>query len=1090
MISLIPSQSSRSVSLVFLAGLLLALMPDPSMAQFQPSESTRPTPPWQDPAINSMNRAPAHTTMQSYPTVEAARAGERDESARFLSLNGTWSFSYASGLAEAPETFYEPDADRQGWDDISVPANWEREGFGTPIYLNVRYPFSPVDPPIVPEEGNAVGSYYRTFELPEGWTDRQVTLHFGGVSSAFYVWVNGKKVGYSEDSRLPAEFNVTSFLQSGENTVAVQVLRWSDGSYVEDIDHWRLSGMHREVYLHAQPSIRFADFAVRTDLDAAYEDAELKIRPELANRTDEELEGWQVQAQLYDSNQKAVLAEPMRVPATEITQETYPQRGNVDFALMAAQVEDPLKWTAETPHLYRLVLSLRSPEGEVVEATGTDVGFREVEIRDGQFLVNGEPVHLRGVNRHDHDEHRGKAITREGMVEDIKQMKRFNLNAARSSHYPNNPEWYKLANEYGLYIIDEANLEVHALGGELSNDPIWATSFMERAVRMVERDKNHPSIVMWSLGNEAGSGPNHAAMAEWMRYTDPTRPIHYEGAQDWVTAEGDTTDPPYVDVMSRMYATPSQIATLAQDDPSGRPVMLCEYAHSMGNSTGNLKEYWDVVRSERRIFGAFIWDWIDQGLVETTPEGEEYWAYGGDFGDHPNASNFNINGIVFPDRSAQPGLWEVKKVYQPVRVEAADARAGTVRLKNRFSFTNLEKYDFTWTLSENGTILQEGTLDPVDLAPGATTTVDVPFDKPSLTPGAEYHLTVRMRLADTTKWADAGHTVAWGQMDVPFDVPSVDARSLDDLADVTLEKEDDQITVEGDGFSVAVGRESGTIESFVHGGEELIAQPLTPNYWRAETDNDVAGNEGMANLLRDWETAAKNRTVTDVTAEQMAPQAVRITVDGTLPVGSSTFGHVYVVYGNGDVHVEHSVTRMGDTPPSLPRVGMQMAVPDAYDEVHWFGRGPHENYWDRKTGAAVGQYRQSLSDFVTDYVRPQENANRSDTRWVAFVRDDGRGFLTIGDAPMSVSAWPYSQEDLAEATHTHELPDRGFTTVNLDHKQMGLGGNNTWTKKARPMPKYRLSEPSYTYGFTLRPYGAGAGAVDELADKPIPNVSR
>jgi len=942
----------------------------------------------------------------------------------------------------------------------------------------------------VPEDGNAVGSYYRTFEVPADWADQQITLHFGGVSSAFYVWINGKKVGYSEDSRLPAEFDVTSYLESGENTVAVQVLRWSDGSYLEDIDHWRLSGMHREVYLQAQPSFRFSDFAVRTDLDAAYEDATLKVRPELARQADQDVEGWQVQAQLYDPERNEVLTEPMTVPASDITEEVYPQRGNVDFALMEAQVEDPLKWTAETPHLYRLVLSLRSPEGEVVEATATDVGFREVEIQEGQFLVNGESVHLRGVNRHDHDEEKGKAITREGMVEDIKQMKRFNVNAARSSHYPNNPEWYKLADEYGLYIIDEANLEVHALGGELSNDPIWATSFLDRAVRMVERDKNHPSIVMWSLGNEAGSGRNHAAMAEWIRYADPTRPIHYEGAQDWVTANGDTTDPPYVDVMSRMYATPGEIRALAQKENENRPVMLCEYAHSMGNSTGNLERYWDVIRSERRIFGAFIWDWIDQGLVKTAPSGEEYWAYGGDFGEHPNAGNFNINGVVFPDRSAQPALWEVKKVYQPVHIEAADARAGEVRLKNRFSFTDLEKYEFTWSLTENGATLQEGTLDSVELAPGATTTLDVPIDRPSLTAGAEYHLTVQMRLPTATEWADAGHTVAWGQMAVPFDVPSKDARSLDTLAEVTLEDGGEQITVEGDDFAVAVGRESGAIESLVYRGEELIVRSLTPNYWRAETDNDEAGGEGMANLLRDWETAAEKRSVTDVTADQVAPQAVRIEVDGTLPVGRSTFGHNYIVYGNGDVHVEHSVTRKGETPPSLPRVGMQMAVTDAYDEVHWFGRGPHENYWDRKTGAALGQYRQSLDDFVTGYVRPQENANRSDTRWVAFTRDDGRGILALGDAPLSVSAWPYTQQDLAEARHTHELPDRDLTTVNLDYKQMGLGGNNTWTKKARPMPKYRLSEPSYRYGFTLRPYEGGAGDVEAIANEPVPDVSR
>ena len=1080
-------RTRNPLALIAWMAALLLLGPGVCAAQFAEPAPGAPAPAWEDPATNAMNREEARATLRSYATRERARAGDPEVSSRVLSLNGPWSFAYAPRAAEAPDAFYEGPLDASEWETIPVPAHWELEGYGTPIYINIRYPFSPVAPPRVPEAGNAVGSYRRTFTLPEGWTDRQVTLHFGGVSAAFFVWVNGEKVGYSEDSRLPAEFDVTSHLRAGENTVAVQVLRWSDGSYLEDQDHWRLSGLHREVYLEARPRAHVADLAVRTDLDAQYEDAELQLRPELANHTGGALDGWRVTAQLYDPDSQAVFPEPLSVPARAITQERYPQRGTVDFPLLSATVEDPLKWTAETPHLYRLVVTLRDSTGAVVEATGTDVGFREVEIVDGQFRVNGEPVHLRGVNRHDHDQHDGKVVTREDMVEDIETMKRFNVNAARSAHYPNHPEWYRLADRYGLYVIDEANLETHQLGGALSNDPAWASAFLERAVRMVERDKNHPSIVMWSLGNEAGSGPNHAAMAEWIHYADPTRPVHYEGAQNYVTAAGDTTDPPYVDVLSRMYATPEQLRTLAAEDPSGRPVMLCEYAHSMGNSTGNLREYWDVIRSQERAFGAFIWDWIDQGLVKTAPDGEEYWAYGGDFGDHPNDGNFNINGVVFPDRRPQPALWEVKKVYQPVGIEAADARAGAFRLTNRFSFTNLSEYELTWTLRENGAAVQEGTLDPVDLAPGATTTVTVPVEEPSPAPGAEYHLTLRVRLDEATRWAEAGHTVARGQIEGPFDAPAREAPSLDALADVTLEAGDERITVEGDGFSVAVGRASGALASMVVGGEELIVRPLTPNYWRAETDNDRAGGNGMAPLLAAWEDAGEERTVTDVSAERLAPQAVRVRVEGTLPVGRSVYEQSYVVYGNGDVHVEHTVTRRGETPPSLPRVGLQMAVPDAYDTVTWFGRGPHENYWDRKTGAAVGRYSQPLADFVVDYVRPQENANRSDTRWVALTREDGRGLLAVADSLLSVSAWPYSQEDLAEATHTHELPDRAFTTVNLDYRQMGLGGNNTWTEKARPMPQYRLSKSSYTYGFTLRPVPSGRSPA-AAARAPVPRI--
>lgn len=1066
-------------------GIVLFSVPRAGWAQFAESEGDDPTPAWEDPAVNEINRKPAHAPLRSYRSVNRAHVGSRDESAWVRSLNGQWSFSFSPSVSEAPADVSQRSFQSSDAEAISVPANWELEGYGTPIYVNIQYPFAPVDPPYVPDDGNAVGTYHRTFELPNDWSDQQVTLHFGGVSSAFYVWVNGQKVGYSEDSRLPAEFDVTPYLASGENSVTVQVLRWSDGSYLEDQDHWRLSGIHRDVYLAARPSAHISDLTVRTELDDRYEDADLQLRPELSNHTDDDLDGWRVTAQLFNPEGQPVFEEALSIPAPEITNERYPQRGTVEFPLLTATVDDPLKWTAETPHLYRVVLALRAPDGTVIEATGTDVGFRDVEIENGRFLVNGEPVHLRGVNRHDHDQHDGKVVTREDMVEDIKTMKRFNINAARSAHYPNNPEWYRLADRYGLYIIDEANLETHQLGGELSNDPAWATSFMQRAVRMVERTKNHPSIVMWSLGNEAGSGPNHAAMAEWIHFADPTRPVHYEGAQDFKIEGRGTTDPPYVDVMSRMYATPSQLRDLAERENDNRPIMLCEYAHSMGNSTGNLQEYWEVIRDQERVFGAFIWDWIDQGLVKTAPSGEEYWAYGGDFGDHPNDGNFNINGVVFPDRSAQPALWEVKKVYQPVRIQPVDRRSGALRVTNRSSFTNLRQYEVTWTLAENGTAIQEGTLEDVDVAPGAVDTVTVPFDQPTLERGADYRLMVRFRLAEATQWADAGHTVGWEQMHIPFDVPSQESRPPKQFQEVRLSEDSDQIRVQGDGFSVTVGRESGAIESMVYEGEELIAEPLTPNYWRAETDNDAAS---MAAHLAKWENAAANRSISSVDAEQVAPQAVHIEADGTLPVGESTYGQTYVVYGNGDIHVEHSITRAGDTPPSLPRVGLQMAVPEAYDDVTWYGRGPHENYWDRKTGAPVGRYSQSLSDFVTSYVRPQENANRSDTRWVALTRDDGRGLLAIADSTLSISAWPYSQQDLAEADHTHELPSRDFTTLNLDYKQMGLGGNNTWSEKARPLPPYRLSRTSYTYGFTLRPFRSDRGTAAEVAEVPIPRL--
>jgi beta-galactosidase len=820
--------------------VLVSLMPISCPAQFgiQKDGSGTLAPPWEDPSRNGISRLPAHATMDSYPNVAAALSGDITTT-QVRSLNGTWRYSFVPERSGAPTPpFDTPPSD---WDEIPVPSNWELEGFGTPIYTNVQYPFSPVNPPFVPDKGNSVGTYQRTLEVPEQWAGHHLTLRFGGVSSAYYVWINGQKVGYSEDSRLPAEFDVSTVVEPGaENTVTVQVLRWSDGSYLEDQDHWRLSGIHRGVSLRARSPVHFEDIAVRTDLDSTYQDAALKIRPALTGDRAVDLEGWTVTARLYDPEDETVFEAPLSVTAAEVAREAPAHQAFVPFALMSAKVETPRKWSAESPTLYSLVLALENEEGTVVEATRVRVGFREVKIRDGQFLVNGVPVHLRGVNHHDHDARTGKVVTRADMIEDIKRMKRFNINAVRSAHYPNRPEWYRLADRYGLYVIDEANLETHALGGELSGRSTWTMAFMERAVRMVERDKNHPSIVMWSLGNEAGTGSNHAAMAEWIRHADPTRPVHYE------VARAEPHRSTYVDVQSRMYATPKELKALANTDEDDRPIMLCEYAHSMGNSTGNLQAYWKVIRNQPRVFGTFIWDWIDQGLVKTAPSGEEYWAYGGDFGDHSNDGNFNINGVVFPDRSPQPALWEVKKVYQPVGVNAVNARAGSLTVTNRSHFTNLSAYEATWTLRENGIAIQQDILSSLSVAPGATDTVAIPIETPSLTRGAEYHLELRVRLDHDTRWADAGHVLAWSQTKVPFDVPAPDTRPVEQLDALTLDVSPKRVTVKGDDFSVEVGRASGTLESLIYDGTGMIEALLIPNYWRAETDNDRAAGNGMA----------------------------------------------------------------------------------------------------------------------------------------------------------------------------------------------------------------------------------------------------
>ena len=1104
----VPVPFRIAACLLVFGGLSLVLA-RPGAAQFveegERGETVGPVP-YEDAAVTGINRQPAHATMYHYPTAEAAQTGERGQS-WFKSLNGAWKFDYASRAAEAPEEFYEEDFDAASWNEIPVPANWELEGYGHPIFLNIPYPFRTVDPPLVPDSSNAVGSYRRSFTVPAGWDDKQITLHFGGVTSAFFVWVNGEKVGYSEDSRLPAEFDVTPYLEDGEeNSVAVQVLRWSDASYLEDQDQWRLSGMHREVYLTARPHpVHLSDVHVRTDLKNDYENATLEVRMELEHGERPAPEGWRVEGRLYDAEGNAVLDSVMSASSEKITKLRHWARGKLPFAHMYADLDDFQPWTAETPYLYTLVFSLKNAEGRTVEATRTRVGFREVELEDGQFLVNGEPVKLRGVNRHDHDAEHGKAVTREDMIRDIEMMKRANVNAVRTSHYPNNPAFYELANEYGLYVMDEANLETHYLGGKLSNEPTWNTAFMQRMIRMVERDKNHPSIVFWSLGNESGSGPNHAAMSAWTQNVDPTRPVHYEGAQSGIAQwPGKEADPPYVDVISRMYYMPEQIDKLAAQPDEGRrrPIVLCEYSQGWGNSTGNLREYWKVIRSHERLIGGFIWEWIDQGLAKETPEGETYWAYGGDFGDEPNDGTFILNGLVWPNRTPNPALHEVKNVYQPVGIEGVDVRDGRVRVTSRLDFTSLDRYEARWTLHEDGEEIQSGTLGRIDVAPGQTTEVRVPFDRPDeLTLGAEYWLRLSFHLPEDTRWADAGHEVAWKQMKVPYDVPAPATRALGDMPRVDMEQSGGRITVSGDGasgdgfaaaFEAAFDAETGALTSYRAGGTPLVTRPLVPNYGRAPTENDRGVSGDVWPVITAWADAADNRTVTSVEVERVAPQAVRVRVDGTLPVGESTFGTTYTVYGSGEVRVESRVARKGeDAPPSLPRVGMQMGVPAAFDRVTWYGRGPHENYWDRKNSADVGEYTARLDSFVTSYIRPQENANRSDVRWAAFTSDQqqgGAGLLALGRPrqPLSVSAWPYTQDQLRAADHTYDLPDAPETvTVNLDLKQMGLGGNG-WSEKARPLEKYRLRAPSYRYRFLLRPFDASEETPRQAARAPLP----
>jgi beta-galactosidase len=1038
---------------------------------------------WQDPRVVGRNKQPAHATLMPYATVEQALTGTREASPFHLSLNGRWRFHHVDKPSDRPQDFFRADYDDRGWKTIPVPSNWQTQGYDRPIYLNIPYPWAPVNPqpPVIPDNYNPVGSYRTTFELPAAWDRRRVFLHFDGVNSAFYLWVNGQPAGYSEDSMTAAEFDVTPYLKPGTNLIAAQVFRWSDGSYLEDQDTWRLSGIYRDVYLFSTPSVHIADFAVRTDLDDQYRDATLQIRPRVRAFDGTALKGWIVDAQLYDAGGQPVLDKPVTADAGTNLDGMY----NPRWALIEAKVANPAKWSAEMPVLYTLVLSLKDPSGRLVETESARIGFREVEIRDGRFLLNGRPIRLYGVDRHEFDPDTGQYVPYERMVQDVELLKRYNINAVRTSHYPNDPKWYDLCDRYGIYLIDEANLETHGVGGRLTNDPVWLPAFVARAAGMVERDKNHPSVLLWSLGNESGSGPNHAAMAGWIHAQDPTRPVHYEGAA------ARPKDPAWVDVISRMYTRIPQLAAMAKDTSDSRPIMLCEYAYARGNAVGNLKDYWDVIKAHPRLMGAFIWDWQDKAFRKKDAEGRDFWAYGGDFGDKPNDWTMVANGIVLPDRSPEPEVFEVQKVYQRIDTTAVDPASGHLHVKNDYDFQPLDFVEVAWDVTDDGRVVRRGTTAVPAIAPKEAADLVLPLGVlPAQKGGTERFLNVRYILKQDALWAKQGHVVAWEQIALPQTQPS-GAVARSPLPEVRLSETATAFTAAGTSFSVSIGKASGALESFRAGSRELVARPLVPNFWRVPLDNDIGNNANdMPRRCAIWKASGPGRKVTGVRAERLGRGAVRITSEAVLPAGASPYVTTYTIYGNGDVVVSAHFRPGQDGLPELPRFGMQMAVLPSLSTMTWLGRGPHDNYWDRHTGAPVGRYSGKVAALVHDYVRPQENGNRTDVRWVALTDPAGNGLLASGAPLLSVSAWPYSMDELESATHVNELPHHRTpgeprpVTLNLDYRQTGVGGDDGWG--ARPHPEYTLQPRPYEYSFRLRAYTTSMGPLDEVARRPVP----
>lgn len=1067
-------------------------------ATIPPPPSVYNTEPWEDPLVTSINREPMRATSYSYTNEKDAMSCDRGKSTRMLSLNGAWDFFFAFKPSDAPAAFYKSRV--QGWKKIEVPSNWELKGYDIPIYKSAVYPFRPVDPPRVPRDYNGVGSYQRTFTIPAGWKNMNITLHFGGVSSAFKVWLNGKFLGYGEDSCLPSEFNITPYLQEGENILSVQVIRWSDGSYLEDQDQWRMSGIQREVMLLAEPKLRIADFHWQAKLDKQYRDAVFSIRPRLENLTGKEVKGYMVRAQLYDQAGAPVFQKPLERSAESVINEIYPRLDNVKFGLLETTVKNPAKWSDEEPNLYTLVLSLTDSLGNMLEAKSCRVGFRSIEFskENGKLLINGKVTYLYGVNRHDHHPVKGKALSREDILRDVQAIKRFNFNCIRTSHYPNDPYFYDLCDQYGILVMDEANYETHGLGGKLSNDPQWTHAFMERTSRMVMRDKNHPGIIIWSLGNEAGRGPNNAAMAAWIHDFDITRPVHYEPAMGSPREEGyiDPSDPRYpksndhshrlqnpldqyyVDIVSRFYPgiyTPDLL--LSQKNGDNRPILFVEYSHSMGNSTGNMKEFWDIFRSRPRLIGGCVWDFKDQGILKKDSAGVEFFGYGGDFGEKRHDGNFSLNGIVAADGRPKAAIYECKRVYQPVECQLTDPDKALMRITNRHAVKNVSAYAVSLVVREDGRVIKKLQLPPVRLEAGKDTVISIKKYLPPMKEGYEYLADIHFSLARNEPWAPEGYEIASNQ----FALTPLSRKTGGKVYPTINRTENEQeYILQGNDFTVRISKVSGALTSYVSDGQEQIFSPLLPHFTRPQTDNDKRGWK-PAQKLKEW--YQNDLKLEDISAEQDNKGLIKIRSVYTMIGGKARVEVGYTLNGNGVLKVDYSLAPEAGL-PNIPKVGMQCGIRREYEQINWYGRGPLENYIDRRYGFDAAIWSLPVNDFMEPYVYPQENGNRTDVRWMYLEdRKSGRGLVVVADSLLSMSAWPYTQENIEAAKHTNKLKDAGFLTLNIDLIQMGVGGNDTWSDVSQPLEEYQIPSRPYRYSFYLAPANTKAEMISSLAKR-------
>lgn len=1065
---------------------------------------------WQDTKVNQINRAPMHANYFAFENEAAAMKGAKENSANFMSLNGQWKFNWVKDATDRPTDFYKTDFNAKSWDNMMVPGIWELNGYGDAIYINPGYAWSsvvrtkPNDSPSeakvglkvnkeiqaggsvsgmsgennhqvvaaehtgVPTVENHVGSYVRQVTVPMNWNGKEIYIHFGSVTSNIYLWVNGQFVGYSEDSKLGAEFDITKYLKVGQNKIAFQVFRWSDGSWLEDQDFFRLSGVARGIYMYARPTVHLKDLFIKTNLDEQYKNADLTV--------DAQMKGAGVSAKFALMQGGKVIAE---------TTAKADKAGNIAISM---PVENPVKWNAETPNLYKLITTVYDAKGVVTEVIPQNVGFRKIEIKNAQVLVNGQPVLFKGADRHEIDPDGGYHVSRERMIQDIELLKKFNFNAVRTSHYPNAPEWYELCDQYGLYVVDEANIEAHGMGygpENLGSDVRFDLAHLERTSRMQMRDKNHPSIIFWSMGNESGDGGNFIAAYKAMKAYDNTRPVQYERAL-WDSKNGND----YSDIWCPMYLRYADVEALAnyKDDEGSRrvqgysknprPVIQCEYAHAMGNSLGGFKEYWDQIRKYPNIQGGFIWDFVDQSLRDYR-NGNMIYTYGGDYGRYTvDDNNFCSNGLVSPDRVPNPHMYEAGYIQQNIWTTPVDLKTGKVEIYNENFFTDLSNYTMKWQLVHTGKVIEEGIISDLNVAPQGKSIVDLNYklgcpncsDKDRKC-GQEMLLNVEYTLKKADGILQAGHKAAYQQIVIqPFTAFTAEVTKAD--GELNIRPNTRAVWIEGENFNMMFSRSTGLLTDYVVDGKSMMENgySLRPCFWRAGTDNDFGAN--LQNRQRLWfDPEMKTKKVSAAVENGY----ITVKTEFELPKLFATLKIDYVINPKGEIGVRQSmvVDKSKEKMQYLFRFGMELTMPGIYDQFKFYGRGPVESYIDRKNAASIGLYEQKVAEQYYPYIRPQESGNKTDIRWAKVLSPAGNGLEFRSDNAFEMSALPYLTEDLdsgvdkSKHAHSGELKPRNLTNIHIDAIQMGLGCEDSWG--ALPRPEYRLPYGDYNFNFVIRP---------------------